>query len=202
MSDSAVFHMEHAGLSLAHEQWDKLDRFLALLLAENARLGLVSPKTANTLEGSLLSPCLHFSRLAVFSPPTETVVDLGSGNGFPGIVLALLNPHLKVLLVDSQLKRCQFLEQAVNWLSLSQVEVLHARIEKLRSRAAPDIFTSWFFKDVRLTAAWTRHWRTPGTRYVFFAGASIPHRETVYNLILQAVTPLTPDKVALEYLTV
>ena len=202
MSDSVVFHMEHAGLSLAQEQRDKLARFLDLLLEGNARLGLVSPKAANTLESSLLGPCLHFSRLAVFSPPTKTVVDLGSGNGFPGIVLAILNPHLKVLLVDSQLKRCQFLEQAVNWLSLPRVDILHARIEKLRNHAAPDIFTSWFFKDARLTAAWTRHWRTPGTRYVFFAGASLPHHETIYNLALQAVTPLTADKVALEYLTV
>lgn len=57
------------------------------------------------------------------------VIDLGSGGGVPGLVLAVERPDLRLVLVDSMDKRCRFLEQAVASLGSDQVEVLHQRAE-------------------------------------------------------------------------
>jgi 16S rRNA G527 N7-methylase RsmG len=80
------------------------------------------------------------------------------------------------------------------------VEVLHARVEKVRDRPAPDFFLARFFKDLRLLAAWTRRWRQPGTRYMIFAGAEDEPQASVYDLKLQDTHALGAGKVAHEYL--
>lgn len=59
----------------------------------------------------------------------ESLIDIGTGAGFPGIPLKILFPHLKVTLLDSLNKRIKFLEQVVNELGLEQVELLHGRAE-------------------------------------------------------------------------
>ncbi|MEO7428742.1 MAG: RsmG family class I SAM-dependent methyltransferase [Acidimicrobiales bacterium] len=68
------------------------------------------------------------------------VVDLGSGGGVPGLVLATVRPDLEVVLVDAMAKRCAFLEQAVDALGLGTTRVIHGRAEvlgrtELRGRA-------------------------------------------------------------------
>ena len=60
-----------------------------------------------------------------------TVIDIGSGGGFPGIPMAVCFPHLKVTLVDSIAKKCRYLEDTVNSLGLSNVEVINSRAENL-----------------------------------------------------------------------
>lgn len=59
------------------------------------------------------------------------VVDLGSGGGVPGLVLAEARPDLEVLLVDATAKRCRFLEEAVQRLGLSGARVIEGRAEAL-----------------------------------------------------------------------
>lgn len=59
----------------------------------------------------------------------ETVCDIGSGAGFPGIVLKIFFPHLKITLLDSQLKRVKFLKQLLQKLELTDVEVINERAE-------------------------------------------------------------------------
>lgn len=58
-----------------------------------------------------------------------TVVDVGSGAGFPGVPLKILRPDLKVVLLDSLNKRVNFLNELINKLNLSQIQAIHARVE-------------------------------------------------------------------------
>mgnify|MGYP002734529110 CR=1 FL=1 len=58
------------------------------------------------------------------------LVDVGTGAGFPGIPLSIMNPTLKVTLVDSLNKRLIFLQEVVNKLKLENVEIIHARAEE------------------------------------------------------------------------
>ena len=58
------------------------------------------------------------------------IVDVGTGAGFPGIPLSIMNPTLKITLVDSLNKRLIFLQEVVNKLNLKNIEIVHARAEE------------------------------------------------------------------------
>ena len=58
------------------------------------------------------------------------IVDVGTGAGFPGIPLSIMNPTLKITLVDSLNKRLIFLQEVVNKLGLNNIEIIHARAEE------------------------------------------------------------------------
>jgi len=66
---------------------------------------------------------------ARFIPPKSSLVDLGSGGGFPGIPLKILRPDLSVTLVDSSLKKCLFLRHLIRSLALREIFVLQERLE-------------------------------------------------------------------------
>lgn len=76
----------------------------------------------------------------------SSVIDIGTGAGFPGIPLKIAYPHLKICLVDSLGKRVQFLKDAAGRLGLTDVEAIHARAEDLghqkEYREAFDLCTS------------------------------------------------------------
>ena len=74
------------------------------------------------------------------------VVDVGTGAGFPGIPISIMNPTLKITLVDSLNKRLIFLQEVVNQLNLHNIEIVHARAEEFgqnkKYRGSFDISTS------------------------------------------------------------
>lgn len=59
----------------------------------------------------------------------ETVIDVGTGAGFPGIPLKIMFPHLKVTLLDSLKKRLLFLDEVINELGLDNISTIHGRAE-------------------------------------------------------------------------
>lgn len=61
----------------------------------------------------------------------NTVIDVGTGAGFPGIPLKIMYPHLKILLLDTLNKRIKFLNNVINELNLNEVESLHGRAEDI-----------------------------------------------------------------------
>jgi len=74
--------------------------------------------------------------------PPGPVVDLGSGAGLPGLVLAIAEPERSVTLVDSAAKRTRFLNQVVGVLGLERVEVVQARMEEWRPAAPVEVVTA------------------------------------------------------------
>jgi 16S rRNA (guanine527-N7)-methyltransferase len=64
-------------------------------------------------------------------PPDATLLDIGSGGGFPGIPLKILLPSLTVTLIDASRKKVNFLKHAIRTLKLEHIEALHGRVEHL-----------------------------------------------------------------------
>ncbi len=60
----------------------------------------------------------------------QTLCDIGTGAGFPGLVIKILYPHLKITLVDSLNKRIEFLKKVIETLNLKNIEAIHARAEE------------------------------------------------------------------------
>ncbi len=126
-----------AGMDVSRETWDRLTGLEALVRQWNPTINLVSRSSLS----DLWARHIHDSaQLFTFCPVTaRTWVDVGSGGGFPGIVVAILAaehcPDLRVTLVESDLRKATFLRQATRTLRLS-AEILSQRIESLPALAA------------------------------------------------------------------
>ena len=120
------------GLSPTGEQIEKLEGYAALLLEQNKVMNL----TAITQPEQVAR--LHFLDSAAVmawkgpgSLAGKSVIDVGTGAGFPGVVLKILEPTLDLTLVDSLGKRVTWLKSVCEALSLDGVRCLHARAEEL-----------------------------------------------------------------------
>nr|WP_298199577.1 16S rRNA (guanine(527)-N(7))-methyltransferase RsmG [Novosphingobium sp.] len=109
---------------------DRLERLVALLREENARQNLVS---AGSLEQVWLRHIADSAQLLTHVPreTPQPWIDLGSGAGFPGLVVAALRPGCEVVLVESRTRRIEWLTRAAGALGLDRVRVAGARLETI-----------------------------------------------------------------------
>ena len=120
--------LEALGIALSGEQTGQFLRYYELLLEWNGRMNL----TAITEYQEVLKK--HFvdslSLVKVCRPAQgDTLIDVGTGAGFPGLALKIAFPGLKVTLLDSLNKRIQFLNAVIEELKLTDVEAVHGRAE-------------------------------------------------------------------------
>ena len=116
------------GISLTHDQLDQLALFYQLLLSWNEKMNLT--RITNQEEVYLK----HFyDSLTIYKEvkleTIDTLCDIGSGAGFPGIVLKIAFPNLDITLIDSLQKRVNYLNEIINELKLSNIRAIHMRAE-------------------------------------------------------------------------
>lgn len=97
--------------------------YLGLLAAWSPKVNLTGARTPEERVHTLVAPVLPLARLA----PEGSVLDLGSGNGSPGLVLALLRPSLDVTLVEPRMRRVAFLREAARATDRPDVKVFRGR---------------------------------------------------------------------------
>jgi 16S rRNA (guanine527-N7)-methyltransferase len=114
------------GLTLSATQIDQLRAYLDVLLFWNRKLALVSQSDPRQIIDKHLADSLFAASYCVDGEP---VVDLGSGAGFPGVVVAIARPASTVCLVESRGKKVSFLEQARRATGALNLSVCNARIE-------------------------------------------------------------------------
>ncbi|MFO0639074.1 MAG: 16S rRNA (guanine(527)-N(7))-methyltransferase RsmG [Polyangiaceae bacterium] len=151
--------------------------YLARLLAANELLNLTAIRSADeawtrhALDALSLVP--HLAHLG----DGAAVMDVGSGGGVPGIVLAIARPDLEFLLVEATQKKAHFLEEVASALGLSNVEVAPERAEEL---AATDLAGSFDAVTARAVAPierllpWTAPFVAPGGRLLYIKGQKAP----------------------------
>ena len=117
----------------------KAQRYVELLATDGVTRGLIGPReTARLWDRHLLNCAL----VAELVPDEGELVDIGSGAGLPGVVLAMLRPRLHVVLLEPLLRRSVFLEECVSALDLPNATVVRARAEeKAASRISADVAT-------------------------------------------------------------
>lgn len=134
----------------------KLQTFHQLILEINQHLNLVSRKDTESLVERHFLPSLAISKLISFKPGTS-VMDVGTGGGFPGIPLAIIFPEVHFLLVDSTQKKIKALQTIVSQLELKNVSFKAERVEAISQkfdfvigRAVADLptFCAWTQKNV------------------------------------------------------
>jgi len=117
--------------NVSRETYEKLQKFVALLTEWNEKMNLVSK---NSLAEVWIRHVLDSAQLISYIPMnTKHIVDIGSGSGFPGVVLAILlqekNPQASVTLVESITKKAVYLNDVKQKLNLNSVRVVNDRVE-------------------------------------------------------------------------
>lgn len=109
-----------------------LRSFFDLIVTHNKTLSLVSPKTIPVADALHFADCILGSQIVLEdSPGIKHVYDFGSGNGFPGIVFAIIHSEIQVTLVEIDIRKVEFLRHVSDTLGLSNIKVLHTSFESL-----------------------------------------------------------------------
>jgi len=121
--------LERLGLTPDLPQRDQILMFMALLLKWNKAAGLVSPKDEQQL--FMRHFCDSLQPLLLFGfKKNATMLDIGSGGGFPSIPIRIFRPDMSIVLAESNRKKAMFLKEVKTALQLENVEVYNGRVEK------------------------------------------------------------------------
>jgi 16S rRNA (guanine527-N7)-methyltransferase len=116
------------GVALTPEQITQLRDYLALLCEWNRRFNLTAVERPDEILAKHFLDSLTCASVVDF-PRQRTLIDVGTGAGFPGVVLKIAYPHLRVTLLDAVQKKLRFIEHVAEALELEDVRTLHARAE-------------------------------------------------------------------------
>jgi 16S rRNA (guanine527-N7)-methyltransferase len=156
-----------ATFDVPRETLERLDAFAALLRKENERQNLVSRSTLDTL---WVRHIADSAQLLTHAPsPEASWLDLGSGAGFPGLVLTLLHQG-PVTLVEARRLRVDFLECAAEVLGI-RPRILHAKVERLTPEPF-DAITARAFSQLEQLWRLSHPFSTEKTRWVLPKGRS------------------------------
>lgn len=137
-----IEELSKININITAHQLEQLEKYYQILVSENNKYNLTS---ITNKEDVYLK---HFYDSATLSKiinlTDQSLCDIGTGAGFPGMVLKILFPNLKVTLVDATLKKCHFLEFVIKELNLANIEVINKRAEEFSKevRENYDIVTS------------------------------------------------------------
>lgn len=119
--------------------WAPVQRFAELLVAEGELRGLIGPRELPRLWSRHL---VNSAAVAPYVGEDDRVADIGSGAGFPGIVLAAMRPDSEVHLLEPMERRVAWLEEVVEELGLENVVIQRVRAEELHRRERFDVVTA------------------------------------------------------------
>lgn len=148
--ESAKALFAAAGMPLYEQQYCQLQAYLKTLVETNEKMNL----TAITEPAEVWAK--HFLDSAALLchaklPTGASCIDVGTGAGFPAMVLAVLRPDVQFTLLDSLQKRVRFLEQTAQLLGLGNVRCIHARAEEAARQ--PELREQFDFATARAVAA-------------------------------------------------
>ena len=136
---------------------EKLKRYDELLHQWQAKINLVGPKTLSDSQSRHFEDSLQI--LDYIPDNAKTGVDLGSGAGFPGLVIAMAKPDLRMTLVESDQKKCSFLK-TVSRETQTPAAIQNERIEKTDLDSVPDFITARALASLDKLFAYCEKWIT------------------------------------------
>lgn len=142
------------GINLTEEQLNKLDQFYNLLIEWNEKINLTRITTKEDVYLKHFYDSLTLAKVIDLSTK-ETLCDVGTGAGFPGIVLKIVYPNLKITLVDALQKRVNYLNVIIKDLQLENIQAIHTRGEDLHDKY--DVVTARAVANIEKLLKYTMH---------------------------------------------
>ena len=115
------------GVRFSVEQIEQFYKYMNLLIEWNEKMNLTAITEPKEI---ILKHFIDSLTILKYIDDNSKLVDVGTGAGFPGVPLSIMNPTLKITLVDSLNKRLIFLQEVVKELNLKNIEIVHARAEE------------------------------------------------------------------------
>ena len=149
-----IKYTKELGIELTKEQLNQLDKFYKLLKEWNNKINLTRIIEEEEVYLKHFYDSLTISKVLDLKEK-KTLCDVGTGAGFPGVVLKIVYPNLKVTLVDSLLKRVNYLNEIIKELELTDIEAIHVRGEDFKGNF--DVVTSRAVANIEKLLDYTMH---------------------------------------------
>lgn len=155
--------------TVSRETQEKLERYQALLLKWQKAINLVSRNTVDEAWHRHFEDSMQLQDIV--PPGAKTVVDLGSGAGFPGLVLAILNRGQSFHLIESDQKKCEFLRTVARETG-TDISVHDTRIEEIGVEISADVITARALASLSDLFDYCLPWaeKNPALNMVFLKG--------------------------------
>ena len=142
------------GIFPTSEQLDKLEKYYLLLIQWNKKINLTRITSKADVYLKHFYDSLTIVKVCDLTKE-KSLCDVGSGAGFPGIVLKIIFPNLKITLIDSLQKRVNYLNEVIKELDLENIEAIHSRGEDYHEKF--DIVTSRAVANIEKLVNYTMH---------------------------------------------
>ena len=147
----------------------KIDQYIQLLLRWNRAYNLTAITDLDQIKTHHIADSLSVEPF-LDEPQVQHVLDVGTGAGLPGIPLAISLPKLLFTLLDSNSKKTRFLTQVVAELGLTNVQVVHSRVENYQTSQRFDVIISRAVCSVDEFIRQTHHLLKPDGRFLAMKG--------------------------------
>ncbi len=139
--------IDEINYSISPEAVEKLDRFVEMIKKSSLSLNLLSSGEINHIWERHILDSLWPLILGVLEPPCS-VLDVGSGAGFPGLPIAISDEGVHVTMIESVGKKARFVERIINNLGLKNADIVNCRIENFKPQKTYDYCTSRAFASI------------------------------------------------------
>lgn len=149
-----IEELNKLGITPTTEQLNQLEKFYELLIDWNKMINLTRITEKEEVYLKHFYDSLTIVKVIDLSK-VDTLCDIGTGAGFPGVVLKIMYPNLKITLVDALQKRVNYLNQIIKSLKLTDIEAIHVRGEDLKEKY--DVVTSRAVANIEKLVTYTMH---------------------------------------------
>ena len=159
--------IKELGINLTDKQKVQLEKFYQLLIEWNEKINLTRITEEKDVYLKHFYDSLTIAKVIDLSTK-NTLCDVGTGAGFPGIVLKIVYPNLKIALVDSLLKRVNYLNTIIKELELNDIKAIHTRGEELKETF--DVVTARAVANIEKLVTFTMHLVNKNGQFIAMKG--------------------------------
>ena len=160
--------LTHDNITLPDDFFYKVQKYKEHLHKWNKIHNLTGAKDNTTLDEFIYDAIFPLS----FLPQVDSLMDIGTGAGFPGMILAFGLPNTQVTLVEPLMKRAAFLQFIKADLGLKNVSVVKKRVEEMEPKIF-EMITSRAVTDTKMLLKLSENFRDKSTKFLFYKGQKV-----------------------------